>query len=75
MPAPFLSRRRSPTPQFRLTACDSAPDAGLRDDEASLKNSTQQTQEERDRILQWVNIFYNLVLQVTNYLIICRQKT
>ena len=38
------------------------PDAGLRDDEALLKNATQQTQEEQDRILQWVNIFYNVVL-------------
>ena len=66
MLVPFLLCCCSPTPHFRSTACDSVPDAGLRDDEASLKNATQQTQEERDRILQWVNIFYNLVLQVTN---------
>ncbi|KIJ94561.1 hypothetical protein K443DRAFT_110194, partial [Laccaria amethystina LaAM-08-1] len=35
------------------TACNPAPDASLRDDEASSKDAVQQTQEERERILQW----------------------
>ncbi|EDR16185.1 uncharacterized protein LACBIDRAFT_321438 [Laccaria bicolor S238N-H82] len=35
------------------TACDPAPNASLGDDKASPKVAVQQTQEERERILQW----------------------
>ncbi|KIJ90896.1 hypothetical protein K443DRAFT_49749, partial [Laccaria amethystina LaAM-08-1] len=36
------------------TACNPAPNASLRDDEASLNgDAVQQTQEERERIFQW----------------------
>lgn len=42
------------SPQAMMsTACDPAPNASLGDDKASPKDAVQQTQEERERILQW----------------------